>query len=211
MWRKAIRILIWIAIVCGALTGLVLAFFEPWTVPGDDAQFAVSLEPSLSPGDFVLVTRASGSSDGALVRCADPDAPGRFVVGRVIGRTGDKVAFNRGSLLVNGKTPSAPAGCDTVHVKNPATQEDEDLSCSLEEFAGDTHPVLRASSTAAAARDTSTDVEVGRIYLVSDDRVLHMDSRDYGTVLPATCQHIALRFWGQSGWGDAKKRLTVLW
>ncbi len=213
MWRKVVRVLIWVAVVCGVIAGIVLAFFEPWTVPGDDAQFAVSIEPTIGPGDLVLVSRGSSSSDGALVRCTDPDAPGRFVVGRVIGRTGDTVAFSKGIMYVNAKVPTASSACDPpiVRLKNPGTQDDEDFNCSLEEFAGATHPVLRFASASGVARDSTAQVEPGKIYLVSDNRILHLDSRDYGMIAPGTCQHIAFRLWGTNGWSDARKRLTVLW
>lgn len=213
MSRKFLRVLIWVALICGVLAGIVLVFFEPWTVPGDDAQFAVSIEPTLSPGDLVLATRSSSASDGALVRCTDPDAPGRWVVGRVVGRAGDTVEFSKGVMLVNGKIPTAPSACDpaVVRLKNPGTQEDEDFNCSLEEFAGSTHSALRAGGAATVIKDSSTQVEAGKVYLVSDNRILHLDSRDFGAVAPGTCQHIALRLWGATGWGDAKKRLTVLW
>jgi signal peptidase I len=212
-WRKIVRVLIWVALICGVLAGIVLAFFEPWTVPGDDAQFAVSIEPTIGVGDVLLVTRASSASDGALVRCTDPDAPGRWVVGRVIGRTGDTVAFSKGSMYIGGKIPTASLACDppVVRLKNPATQEDEDFQCGLEEFAGSTHAALRSSSVSGVMRDSTAQVEPGKIYLVSDNRILHLDSRDYGAVAPGTCQHIVLRFWGTTGWGDARKRLTVLW
>jgi len=213
MWRKAVRYLFWTAIFIGIVIGFALIFVEPWTVPGDDAQFAVSIEPTISVGDLVLVTRSTGVSDGALVRCTDPDAPGRFVVGRVVGRTSDKVEFSKGTMLINGKLPTSSSACDpsTVRLKNPATGEDEDFGCALEEFAGSTHEVLRSSSAAGAARDSTTDVEVQKAFLASDNRVLHMDSRDFGTLAPSSCQHIIFRLWGLSGWGDAKKRLTVLW
>ena len=211
MWRKVVRALLWIALVCGVLAGVVSIFFQTWTVPGDDPQLAVSIEPALSVGDLVLVTRSRGASDGALVRCADPDAPGRFVVGRVIGHGGDDVQFVSGTMLVDGQTPSASVACEppTVHLRNPATQEDVELGCQLEEFAGTTHPVLRPGQT--ADRDVKAKVDPGKVYLVSDDRALHLDSRDFGQIAPATCQRVAFRFWGLGGWGDAKKRLTVLW
>jgi signal peptidase I len=211
MWRKALRALIWIAIVCGVIVGVVAIFFQVWTIPGDDPQFAVSIEPSLSVGDVVLVARSSGASDGALVRCTDPDAPGRFVVARVIGHGGDSIEFSSGTMLVNGSPPSASLACEpsVVRLRNPGTQEEEDLNCILEEFAGSTHPALRTPET--ADRDSKTEVEAGKVYLVSDDRTLHLDSRDFGQIRPATCHHIALRLWGATGWGDAKKRLTVLW
>ncbi len=212
-WRKAVRYLFWTAVFCGILAGIVLIFFAPWTVPGDDAQFAVSIEPTLSPGDVILVLRSTGTGDGALVRCTDPDSPGRFVVGRVVGNGGDKVEFSKGTMLINGKTPSSSSACDpaVLHLKNPATQEDEEFGCTLEELGGGTHPAIRASSGAAGARDSTADVEASKAFLTSDNRTLHLDSRDFGTIPSAGCQHIALRLWGLSGWGDAKKRLTVLW
>lgn len=214
MWRKVVRALLWIAAVCGVLVGIVAIFFQTWTLPGDDPQLAASIEPALSVGDLVLVTRSSGASDGALVRCADPDAPGRFVVGRVIGHTGDDIQFVSGTMLVNGQTPSTSVACDppTVHLRNPATQEDVELGCQLEEFAGTTHPVLRPGPTAQTAeRDVNAKVDPAKVYLVSDDRPLHLDSRDFGQIAAATCQRIAFRLWAVDGWGDAKKRLTVLW
>jgi signal peptidase I len=211
MWRKAVRGLLRALVVVGVLVGIALIFLDPWRVPGDDAQFAVSIEPTMSPQDLVLVTRSTGASDGALVRCADPDAPGRFVVGRVVGGTGDKVEFSKGLMLVNGVLPSAPSACDPVRLRNPATGEEVELGCALEELAGSTHAVLRSSSSSEAARDTMTEVEAQKVFLASDDRVLHLDSRDFGTVQAATCQRIVLRLWGASGWGDSKKRITVFW
>ena len=213
MWRKALRVLFWIAIACGVIAGMVALFFTAWTVPSDDPQLAVSIEPALSSGDLVLVTRGTGASDGALVRCADPDAPGRYVIGRVIAHGGDNVEFNAGTLLVNDQVPASPVACEPrdAHLRNPATQEDVDLNCYLEELAGTTHPVLRNAAGKTLDRDLKTTVEPGKVYLVSDDRALHLDSRDFGPIAPATCQRIAFRFWGLAGWSDAKKRLTVLW
>jgi len=211
MWRKVVRALLYLAIPVGIAVGVVSIFFTTWTIPSDDPQLGVSIEPTLSMGDFVLVSRGKSAADGALVRCADPDAPGRFVIGRVIGHTGDKIEFKDGAMLVNDALPTSSVACEqsTVRLRNPGTGEDEDLGCVLEEFAGSTHAALRAPNS--AERNTSAVVEPARVYLVSDDRELHLDSRDFGTVPPSTCQRIALRFWGLSGWGDTKKRLTVLW
>jgi signal peptidase I len=204
-------VLFWVAVVCAALVGGVLIFFEPWTVPADDAQLGASIEPTLSVGDVILVTRGSGASDGALVRCADPDAAGRYVVARVVAHTGDTVEFSNGLMLLNGKTPSASAACDPaiVRIKNPANQEDEELACSLEDLGGGLHPALRAQK--GATRDSKAEVEPGKVYLVSDNRVMHLDSREVGMVAPSSCHHVALRLWSSAGWSDSKKRLTVLW
>jgi len=211
-WRRAVRLLFWIALVCGVLVGAVFVFFDTWTVPGDDGQFAVSVEPTLGVGDVLLVTRSSGAGDGALVRCSDPDAPTRFVVGRVIGTAGDSIEFTNGTLLVNNKTPTASVACDPaiVRLKNPGTQEDEDLACYMEELGGGTHGALHSQKN-VPGRDSKTVVELGKVYLASDNRAMHLDSRDFNTVAPASCHHVALRLWSANGWMDAKKRLTVLW
>jgi signal peptidase I len=211
-WRRALRLFIWIALVCGVLVGVLFIFFEAWTVPGDDAQFGVSIEPTMSVGDIVLVSRSSGGGDGALVRCTDPDSVGRFVVGRIVGEPGDTVEFSSGTLLVNNKTPTASAACDppVYHLKNPANQEEEELSCSLEELGGSTHSALR-SAKVIPGKESKVEVEAGKVYLVSDNRALHLDSRDFNMVSPSTCHRIALRLWGLTGWTDAKRRLTVLW
>ncbi len=212
-WRRAVRPLFWIALVCGVLVGVVFVFFETWTVPGDDPQFAVSIEPTLSAGDFLLVSRsAGGTGDGALVRCTDPDAPARFVAGRVVGQNNDAVEFNGGVLLVNSKAPSSSVACDqaVVHLKNPATQEDEELGCFLEELGGSTHAALRLQKN-LAGRDSKAEVETGKVFLASDNRPMHLDSRDFNTVVPGSCHRIVGRLWSANGWLDTKKRLTVLW
>ena len=192
------------------LAGIVFAIFDVWTVPGDDAQLAVSVEPTLSAGDIVLVSRSSGAADGNVVRCTDPQAEGRYVVGRVMGVPGDVVEFKGASPSINGKTPSAPYTCEVAKVtlRNPASGEDVALTCSIEEYAGGTHAALRGT---AVDRDLKAEVAVQHVFLISDDRVLHLDSRDFGTVVPSTCQRIAFRLWGASGFWDTHKRLSVIW
>jgi signal peptidase I len=206
--RKLVRILVWTLIVCGVIAGVVYAFFDPWIVPGDDPQFAVSVEPTMSVGDVILVSRMASPSDGNLVRCTDPDSPGRYVVGRVIGSGTDTVQFVNGDMSVNGKRPTSSVACDPAHLKNPATQEDMDLSCFMEEFAGGTHPALTGK---VAGGDSKAELQPGKLFLVSDDRVLHLDSRDFGQVPATSCHTIVLRLWGATGWGDSKRRLTMLW
>ncbi len=213
MGRKFLRLLLWLAVVFAVIGGLVYVVLDPWTIPGDDAQLGVSIEPTMSVGDLVLVSRAKSAADGALVRCADPDAPGRYVVGRVFGHGGDVIELINGGLLVNGKPAPASIACDVpiVHLKNPATQEDEELHCMLEELGGGLHPVLHVAGRSTEGRELKVDVEQGKVFLISDNRSMHLDSRDFTSVAPSSCQRIAYRLWGASGWLDTKKRLTLLW
>jgi signal peptidase I len=46
---------------------------------------------------------------------------------------------------------------------------------------------------------------------LSDDRYLHLDSRDYGTVPEESCQHVFFRLWGAAGFGDASRRFNIIW
>jgi signal peptidase I len=48
-------------------------------------------------------------------------------------------------------------------------------------------------------------------YLLSDDRHVHVDSRDFGALDVTACQHIVFRLVGAGGFGDDKKRLSVIW
>ena len=58
---------------------------------------------------------------------------------------------------------------------------------------------------------TKTAVESGKWFLVSDDRHIHVDSRDFGQVDTTTCQHIVFRLQSGQGFGDSKKRLSIIW
>jgi signal peptidase I len=58
---------------------------------------------------------------------------------------------------------------------------------------------------------TKTTVPAGSWFLVSDDRHVHLDSRDYGEVDPSTCQHVVFRLVGAAGFGDSRKRLSIVW
>ena len=208
--RTLTKIVLYTLIGMAIIAGIIFAFFDVWTVPSDDPQLAVSIEPTLSAGDIVLVMRNSGASEGAVVRCTDPQAEGRYVVARVMGGTGDEIEFVAGNLHVNGKSPSAPYACEMAKVtlRNPANDEDVELRCFMEEFGGGTHPSLQSK---AVDRDMKSTVEAQKVFLVSDNRTLHLDSRDFGTVTPSTCQRVAFRLWGTTGFWDTHKRLTAIW
>lgn len=207
--RSFFKALLWIfgtlAVVCGIL---YLTIFDVWTIPSDDPQLTVSIEPELGAGDTILVHRSTNPDIGSLVRCTDPDQAGKFVIARIIGKGGDDLEIRDGTFLYNGHAVSAPVGCEQgkVTVRNPVTQNQEELSCSTEEFAGIAHPALRVGKD-----NRSVKVDVGKVYLLSDNRLMHLDSRDYGQIDPNTCQRISFRLWGEGGWSNAKRRLTMIW
>jgi signal peptidase I len=54
-------------------------------------------------------------------------------------------------------------------------------------------------------------VEADHLFLLSDNRDIHDDSRDYGTVPLGSCkQRVVFRLWGKGGWADVEHRMTVI-
>jgi signal peptidase I len=52
--------------------------------------------------------------------------------------------------------------------------------------------------------------EAGKLFLVSDNRSMHEDSRDFGQVDASTCEHIVFRLWGEH-YTDSSRRFTIIW
>ena len=210
--RTFVKFLLWGGGILGAIVlGLYLAVFDFWTVPSDDPQLGVSVQPTLQAGDELLVMRHGFPSFGQLVRCGDPDAPGRFVVGRVVGQPRDVVELFAENLTVNNHREVSPGPCDPPKypMVNPATGEELTLGCNREEFAGTTHSFLRANEH--PERDARFIVDEARVFLLSDNHHLHLDSRDFGQINPAICQHITYRLWSSSGISDSARRFTFIW
>ena len=210
--RLWFRVLGWLVFLI-AVPALVLYafFFDIWVVSKDDPLLSASIEPTLSAGDVVVVTRHTTVSYGELERCDDPEVPGRFVIGRAMAHSGDSVDVNDEMVLIDGKRNPSPRACEhpTMVLRDPQTDDDVVLACSVEEFGAGTYLALRAREHPEPP--TKAKAESGRWFLVSDDRHFHLDSRDFGQVQPAACQHIVFRLVGAAGIGDSEKRLTVVW
>lgn len=210
-----VRVTLWIAAVL-VIVGAVLygVFFDLWVVPGDDPLLTAAIAPTLSPGDVLVVSRRTTIDRGNLLRCPDPQAPGRFVVARAIGHWGDLLDLSNESVSIDSHATPSPRACDPaiVTVHNPATDQDVPLACSVEEYGETTYNALRARSNPEPFH--SLVVEPGRWFLVSDDRHVHLDSRDFGQLEggPAGgCQHIVFRIVGGAGFFDGKSRLSIIW
>ncbi len=206
-----LRFIAWLSVIFGAIGAILyFAFFDIWEVPKDDPQFSVSIAPTLAPGDYVLVARHGTPRVGNLVRCKDPDEPRRWVIARWVASAGDRVEVAGEALAVNGRTSSSHAcATPTMTLVNPATGGEERLACRQVEFGGSTHDTLVAPANAEGHR--ALTVDPGKIFLVSDNRHMHLDSRDFGSLEFESCEHLVFRLWGASGFGDSEHRFTILW
>jgi signal peptidase I len=211
--RAWVKLVAWVAAILGMVAlALYLFVFDVWTVPGDDPMESASIEPTLSAGDVVLLSRHTSVSRANLLRCADPQAPGRFVIARAIGAPGETLELHDEVVTIDGKRLPSPRACDgtpTVLIHDPQTNDDVNLNCAVEDYGDRDFWALRAIAHVEAP--TKAVVEAGRWYVVSDDRHLHLDSRDFGQIDPATCLHVVFRVESQAGFSDAKKRLGVIW
>jgi signal peptidase I len=210
--RVWFRIVSWTTVIVGlVLLVLYVGFFDVWTVPSDDPLLTAAIAPTLGPGDVLVVTRRTTIDRGNLLRCADPQAPGRYVIARAMAKWGDQVDLNGEVVSLDGRAVPRPRACDQsqVTVHNPATDEDVVLACSAEEYGEATYSVL-------AARDhpepsSKVTIETGKWFLVSDDRHIHLDSRDFGTMTTTACQHVVFRILGGGGFFDSQSRFSIIW
>jgi len=211
--KKLLRGLSYLAV--GAiliLIGLRLTIMETWTVPEDEPWITASIAPTLAGGDEVVLLTWGERYFGDLVRCRDPDDRESFVIGRIVGVGNDVVEVEGPSLRVNNKRYTAQEACKEPQfsVLHPDTNSEIELQCSRIEIAGGWH----FRGTAKRHRRRSNDKKLvgeGRVYLLSDNRDLHLDSRDFGTIPIDSCDAtIVFRLWGRHGWSDVESRFEVV-
>lgn len=210
---KLLRTLGWATVIIGViLGGLKATVMEWWRIPSDDPQFGASLAPTLFPGDLVLLWKGSLKA-GDLARCADPEAPGRFLVGRIMGEPGDQVEISGPDVSVNGRRAVQEHSCSParVTVQDPSSGADIEIHCGIESLNSRKH--MRGTHTAGHRNPTVRKATVadGQFYLVSDNRVHPFDSRDYGGLVKTTCKEfVVFRIKGTKGWADADTRMTFI-
>lgn len=208
--RRLLKGLFWVAGVLAIFAVIARIFFvKVWTVP-EDAVLNASMAPTLSSGDVVIVLTRGDRSFGDLVRCTDPEDGQRWVVGRISGDAGDTVSVNdRGTLTVNGRRYDTQESCKdgTYTVAHPLTGHTETLECGRVEIADSWH--MRGLVPGKPITPYEHKVGEGRVFLLSDDRTFHDDSRDFGAVPKDTCKDmIAFRLWSKEGFTDSEHRFT---
>lgn len=213
MW-KLLRILAWTAgIIAGLIFVLRLTAIRWWQVPDNDPYLDASISPTLRGGDWIVLWRASLPKVGDLVLCPEPKT-NRPVLGRIVGAGGDQVQIVGGALNVNHTPTQVEGKCDTFHARDPATGGDVDQSCSFEIINDHKHARGNLASDAPTASSTPApeyDVPQGQFFLLSDNRALPYDSRDFGTVDHSQCvETVVFRLVSKDGFFDVANRLSLI-
>jgi len=209
--RTWVKLLGWVfGLIAAALLVLYVFFFDVWKIPTDDPTESASILPNVEAGDIIVLTRHSSVARGNLLRCPDPQAAGRYIIARAMATFGDTIELKGDGVLIDGKRKPSPHPCDTpiMLVHDPQSGDDLNLHCFAEDFGERDFDVLVSDQPEPP---TKTAVESGKWFLVSDDRHIHVDSRDFGQLDISTCQHVVYRLVGAAGFGDSKHRLSVIW
>ena len=199
---KLSRGLLWTAAIVGGsfLIGRAL-FFDVWAFP-DDRRFAASVAPSLRAQDLLVLLKQSNPTVGDLVRCTDPEEPSGFVVARVGGRAGDDVELEGATLRINGRSYDSESVCTdrSVTLANPGEGPDIEVACDKVSMGSGWHFRGHTAKARFGFDKVTARVRPGMLYLVSDNRDWHDDSRDFGQVPVTACTHkIVFRLWGGGG------------
>jgi signal peptidase I len=214
MPNNFLRFIVFTAVVLGVLVGaLRLTSLRWWKVPEDDPDLAASVAPTLSPGDWLILWRATAPGFGDLVLCPDPEDPSEIFVGRIAGEPGDSLQVDdAGAITVNNSRMRSEVACDppSFRVANPRSGDEVELRCDIEALGGVRHPRALVPPTGVMRPSAfKREIEPGAIFLVSDNRLYPFDSRDFGSLPKASCKEaIIFRLVSRLGFSDVKARLS---
>lgn len=210
--RKTVRFLAWTALIIGVIVGaLRLVAIRWWRIPEGDPFLEASIAPTLRGGDLILLWRLTKPTYGDLVVCPEPDAPDRFVIGRILAEEGDTILLKDGSVVLNEKSAETERACDEFEVADPNSGGEVSQLCQVEAVGGISHMRGSVSGHKLPPVTTEKDVGTGQVFLVSDNRLFPYDSRDFGNVERATCKEtVVFRLVSRRGYFDQESRFTFI-
>ncbi len=169
-----------VALLAAIAGGVLYAFFVKVVDIGHNG-----MAPTMILGDRVLVWRTQEFELGEPVLCRHPEQPGRYVIGRVVGRPGNVVAFERGSLTINGRSPDLDVR-GLVIFQDAERGRQERMQYAIEDILDHDHPIfMRERSQPRMSRPHRV---TGGLFLMSDNRTyVGEDSRAFGEVDSSTC------------------------
>ena len=211
---KLFKLLLWVALVLGVIIGIArLVAIRWWRVPTGDPMLEASVAPTLRGGDWVLLWRATAPRFGGLVVCPDPEDPSHIVIGRIVGEERDKLTLDGDRIELNDRDALTETMCSesTFRIDDPETGSEVEQQCELEALGGVLHMRGSAAGLQRVPQASSRTVGAGMVFLVSDNRAYHYDSRTYGPVERATCKEsIFFRLVSKHGFFDVASRLTYV-
>jgi signal peptidase I len=215
MSSSIIRVLGFTILTLGALIGVLrLTCLRWWQVPEDDPDLAASIAPTLAPGDWLILWRATSPGFGDLVLCPDPEEPSEVFIGRIAAEGGDTLKINEmGGLTINNSTIRSERACESPKftIVNPRSGAEMELRCDIETMGGVHHQraLVPTPKTPLKPQTMTREVEAGSVFLISDNRLFPFDSRDFGPLPQASCKEaVIFRLVSRLGFSHVRTRLT---
>lgn len=214
MASSIIRFVVFVMVVLGILVGaLRLTCLRWWRVPDDDPDLIASIAPTLGGGDWIILWRATDPGFGDLVVCPDPEDAAEVVIGRIAGEPGDQLEIaDNGMMKINNARIPAESACNQprVTVEHPRSGEPIELRCDIELLGGRHHErALVPAKAPLKPLGGKREVDAGTVFLVSDNRYLPFDSRDFGPLPRASCREtVVFRLVSRFGFSNVATRLS---
>lgn len=212
---KFLRLVAWLSVIIAASIGVLrLTAIRWWQLPLNDPYFEASVAPTLRGGDWVILWRATAPGYGDLVLCPEPKT-NRPVIGRIVGEAGDHLKIEGSTVTVNNSPMRLDDDndCAKFRVRDPASSSGDEVeqSCSREIVGPHTHPRGNTLQARGEPQPSEFDVPTGQVFLVSDNRALPWDSREFGPVDRSTCaETVVFRLVSKDGFFDVPNRLTLI-
>lgn len=169
-----------LAILAAIAAGVLYGFFVKVLEVGHNG-----MAPTMTMGDQVLVWKTQELGLGEVALCEHPRQPGVYVLGRVVGRPGQIVAIERGSLTINGEAPMVDV-LDVVAFPDAELGRTVRMQHAHEDILGHEHPLFWREDSEPRMRRPHT--VQGGLFLMNDNRTHRgEDSRTFGEVSPEGC------------------------
>jgi len=186
--KASLKFLLGVLAVCGAIAGVLRAFFVTPVMISDDGN-----APTLLAGETVLMWNSKGGTPefGDLLVCRHPAGAG-YVVGRFIARPGATISADRGYMKVDGHSPDRNIDRTVSFTMHGETQA-YSVILGREARGGEEHLFMQDARVGFRTRNI---VVRDGIFLMGDNRLPHRyDSRTFGPVNPSTCVgHVFMRW-----------------
>src|SRR5699024_4220253 len=145
-----------------------LFVFEPVTVKGH------SMDPTLADGQKLIVSKVFQPERFDIITTVEPNDSSKVAVKRLIGLPGDTIEYKNDQLYINGKTYNEPYLKDfkAKFVKD-RLQEEYSYSSDYQQ---------EAEVVSNFTPDFSVKVPTGKYFVMGDNRLVSMDSREFGFI-----------------------------
>ena len=142
--------------------------FEPVTVKGH------SMDPTLADGQKLIVSKVFQPERFDIITTVEPNDSSKVAVKRLIGLPGDTIEYKNDQLYINGKAYNEP------YLKDFKAKFAKDRL--QEEYRYSTQYQQTAEVVSNFTLDFSVKVPTGKYFVMGDNRLVSMDSREFGFI-----------------------------